>query len=75
MDVSENQSSPMSLEGGNSNIEEQSKLHVQFPKELLIVDERKINNANATSNSVEEGFNADNMVVSIDIVYLENFPA
>ena len=41
MDVSENQSSPMSLEGGNLNIEEQSKLHVQFPKELRIADERK----------------------------------
>lgn len=74
MDVSENQSSPMSLEGGNLNIEEQSELHVQFPKDLHIVDERKNNTANATSNSVEEGFNADNMVVSIDIVYLENFP-
>lgn len=86
MDVSENQSSLLSLEGGNLNIEEHSELQVQFPKELCIVDERKNNNANArmkdmcinaqsaTSNPVEEGFKADNMVVSIDIVHLENFP-
>ena len=68
MDAFENQSSPLSLEGDNLNIEEHSKVQVQFPKELCVVDERKANNANAnkkdiyinaqsaTSNSIEEGF-------------------
>jgi len=86
MDVSENQSSHLSLKGGNLNIEEHSELQVQFPKELFIVDERKNNNGNAnmkdlyvnaqsaTINPVEEGLNADDMGVSVDMVYLENFP-
>lgn len=114
MDLSKNQSSHMSHKGGNLNTEEHSELQVQFPKELLIVDETGNNNANAkmkdiyvnvesatsnpaiaderknnnenasmkgmygnaqtvTSNPIE-GLKADDMGVSTDMVYLENFP-
>ena len=59
----------MSLEGDNLNIEEHSKSASSISKgAFYVVDERKANNANnkdiyinaqsATSNSIEEGFDA-----------------